>query len=63
MREKGWEERGPKAHSKTLILVPLPKGPSRTKNTTESEFSARGAKFGTGIAKRYGEVSEMLVFL
>ena len=22
-REKGWEERGPKAHSKTLILVPL----------------------------------------
>ena len=37
-------------------------GPSRTKNTTESEFSA-GTKVATTIAKRYGECSDMLVFL
>ena len=40
----------------------LPKGPSCTKNTTESTFNAE-TKFATAIAKRYGEVSEMLLVL
>ena len=39
-----------------------PKGPSRTKNSSESKFST-GSKFATAVAKRYGECSEMLVFL
>ena len=39
-----------------------PKGPSRTKNSTESKFST-GSIFATVGAKRYGECSEMLVFL
>ena len=39
----------------------LPKGPSRTKNTTGSKFSTE-TKFATTIAKRYGECSELLVF-
>ena len=41
------------------------KGPSRAKHTTESQFSkgALGTNFATTIAKRYGECSEMLVFL
>ena len=38
-----------------------PKGPSRTKNTTESKFST-GTKFGTATAKWCGACSEMLVF-
>ena len=44
-----------------LIRKSLPKGPSRTKNTTDSEFGT-GRKFGTDAAKRYGDGSEMLVF-
>ena len=44
------------------IIKAAPKGPSRTKKATESEFST-GTKFATTIAKRYGECSEMLVFL
>ena len=39
----------------------VPKGPSRTKNSTESKFST-GSKFATAVAKQYGECSEMLVF-
>ena len=41
---------------------PFPKGPFRTKNSTGSKFTA-GRKFGTEVAKRYGECSEVLVFL
>ena len=39
-----------------------PKGPSRTKNSTESQVST-GSKFATAVRKRYGECSEVLVFL
>ena len=39
-----------------------PRGPFRTKNSTESTFST-GSKFATVEAKRYGECSEVLVFL
>ena len=46
----------------TLVLDSVPKGPTRTKSSTESEFST-GSKFGTAVAQRYGECSEMLVFL
>ena len=48
--------------SKDLLHPLLPKGPSRTKNSTESRFST-GSKFATAVAKWYGECSEMLVFL
>ena len=44
-----------------LGVFEIPKGPSRTRNTTESEFRY-GRKFGTDVAKGYGEVSEMFVF-
>ena len=46
----------------TSATLFLPKGPSRTKNTTESKFST-GSKFTTAVAKRYRECSEMLLFL
>ena len=42
------------------VFSSLPKGPSRTKRRVTS---ARGLKFATTMAKRYGECSEMLVFL
>ena len=45
-----------------IIPTPNPKGPSRTKNSTESKFST-GSKFATAVAKRYGECLEMLLFL
>ena len=38
------------------------KGPSRTKNSTESKFTTGREKNATAIAKRCGECSEMLVF-
>ena len=38
---------------------PFPKGPSRTKYTTESEFRC-GEKIRYGRSKRYGDGSEML---
>ena len=40
----------------------LPHGSPCTKNTTESKFTTE-TKFATATAKRYGEVSEVLVFL
>ena len=43
-------------------LYPLPKGPFRTKNSTESKF-ATARKNATTIAKRYGECPELLTFL
>ena len=39
-----------------------PKGPSHTKNSTESKFTME-RKIATAIAKWYGECSEMLVSL
>ena len=46
----------------TVLLVgPFAKGPSRTKNTTKSEFRSR-VNFGMEVAKRYGEGSETLCF-
>ena len=41
----------------------VPKGPSRTKNSTGSKFTTARKKNATAIAKRYGECSEVLVFL
>ena len=34
------------------VFTSVPKGPSRTKNTTESEFGT-GSKFATEVAKRF----------
>ena len=46
----------------TLLEVQcLPRRPSHTKNTTESEFSMR-SKCTTAVSKQYRECSEMLVF-
>ena len=43
----------------------LPKGPFRTKSSTESKVTTarEKKKNATAIAKRYGECSEVLVFL
>ena len=40
----------------------LPKGPCRTKNSTESNF-ATVRQIAMAISKRYGVCSEVLVFL
>ena len=39
----------------------LPKGPSRTKNTTDSKFTIR-SKFATAIVKHYGGHFETTIF-
>ena len=44
-----------------LIHVFLPKGPSVLKILRRVNFGT-GSKFGTDVAKRYGEGSEVLVF-
>ena len=40
----------------------MPKGPSRSKKSMESKF-ATGRKNAMAIAKRYGECSEVFVFI
>ena len=42
-------------------LCAIPKGPSRTKNTTDSKFTIRG-KFATAIVKHYGGHFETTIF-
>ena len=39
----------------------IPKGPSRTKNTTDSKFTIR-SKFATAIVKHYGGHFETTIF-
>ena len=39
----------------------VPKGPSRTKNTTDSKFTIR-SKFATAIVKYYGGHCETTIF-
>ena len=41
--------------------VNTPKGPFRTKNSTESKFTT-ARKFGTEVTKRYGKGSQVLIF-
>ena len=43
------------------VRCPLPKGPSRTKNTTDSKFTIR-SKFATAIVKHYGGHFETPIF-
>ena len=45
----------------TVLKFPLPKGASRTENTTESKFTTE-TQLTTPIAKRDGEVSAVPVF-
>ena len=45
-----------------FALLSPPKGPFRTKNSTESKFTT-ARENATARAKRYGECSEVLAFL
>ena len=57
MRVKGWEERGPKAHSKTQILIPLWFRYSLVAFQKVSMFSQKNVAFSrTGL--RIGLISE-----
>ena len=50
-------------HTPTITATKYkPKGPSRTKKTTESEFGTASA-FGMALAKNYGECLEFPSFL
>ena len=45
----------------TIAIRPKPKGPSRTKNTTDSKITIR-SKFATAIVKHYGGHFETTIF-
>ena len=52
---KGAFQKNPFSRDSRESEIPeiLPKGPSRTKNTTDSKFTIR-SKFATAIVKHYG---------
>ena len=49
--------------TKVLGFLEEPKGPFRILKTVRRVNFGTGTKFGTDVAKRYGEGSEVLVFL
>ena len=44
-----------------MVISAMPKGPSRTKNTTDSKLTIR-SKFATAIVKHYGGHFETIIF-